>query len=361
LGVLQQLPGSEAASEVPLAQYFLGLVKLDLGEYDPARELFAQSLERQRAAEDRYGIALALNEMAGVALHLGQYSAARELVEEALALRRSIGDQHGIAVSLSAAGELALELGEFDQAQALLQECAEYTRRLGKRAGQPYALHHLGWLADARGDYETARRHFGDSLAFNRDSGNAKEVAHDLLGLGQVALHAGDAVEAERLHQESLGLSRQAGYRSGMVRALVGLGDAAQARQASAAERPLPLGRGVTPAPIGALDRRAYDCYEEALQAARAMSALPWVLAAAVGMATVCARAGNSDGAAEVLTMTVYHPASSHRTRQRAARLLSRLEAELPADQVGQAEERGRHSQLDEALGRLLDFHLPPA
>ncbi len=94
---------------------------------------------------------------------------------------------------------------------------------------------------------------------------------------------------------------------------------------------------------------------------AQAISAIPWVLAAAVGLASVCARAGNGNGAAEVVTMVVYHPASSYRTRQRAARLLSRLEAELPAAEMGLAEERGRHSQLDQALALLLDYRLPPA
>jgi len=361
LAMLRQPPDRELPPEVALAQYFLARVKLDLGEYDSARELLAQSLDQQRTVQDRYGIALALNEMAGVALHLGQYAAARELVDEALALRRTIGDQHGMAVSLAAAGELALELGEFDQAQTLLQECAEVTRRLGKRAGQPYALHNLGRLADARGNYEIARRYYSDSLALNRESGNSKEMAHDLLGLGEVALHAGDASEAERLIDESLALSRRAGYRIGMVRALVALGDVASTRPAEVGEPAAVAGREPTTPGIDALDRRAYGQYEEALQTAREMSAVPWVLGAAVGMASVCARAGNKNGAAEVLTLAVYHPASTHRTRQRASGLLSRLEAELPPDEVGQAEERGRHSQLDAMLGRLLDYRLPPA
>jgi len=91
------------------------------------------------------------------------------------------------------------------------------------------------------------------------------------------------------------------------------------------------------------------------------MSATPWVLAAAVGMAAVCARAGYAAGAAEMLTLAVYHPASKHRTRQQAAHLLSQLEADLPTDEVAQAEERGRHSQLNEAVRRLLDYRLPPA
>ena len=43
LGTLAELPGDVGAFEVPLAQYFLGRVKLDLGEYDAARELFGRA------------------------------------------------------------------------------------------------------------------------------------------------------------------------------------------------------------------------------------------------------------------------------------------------------------------------------
>ncbi len=347
LAVLRQTASGPAIVELPLAEYFLGLVKLDLGEYELARELFQSSLERRRAAGDSDGIALALNELAGLAVHLGHYAQARELNREALEHQRAIGDQRGIVLSLGTATELALELGEFDGARALIQECADLTARLGKRLGRPMLWRHLGRLADATGDYEAARRHYTDSLASSRESGNPKEIAHDLLGLGEVALHMGEAEEAERLYQESLALSRQSGYRRGVVRALVGLGDAA----------------GDNKATMGAdgFDRQGYRYYEEALRAARAIAETPWVLAALVGMASVWARAGRFDGAVEILTMAVYHPISNHQIRQKASRLLSRVEAEQPAGEVAQAEERGRHGQLEDAVKRWLDLPLPPA
>jgi diguanylate cyclase (GGDEF)-like protein len=340
LAVLNQLPSDDAEFELPLAQYFLGLVKLDLGEYEQARQLFRHSLERRRVAGDQYGIALTLNEMAGVAVHLGQYVEARELLQEGLVLRRSIGDRHGIAESLNAAGELALELGEYNLAQSLLQECAEMTRQISKRPGRPYPLRNLGWLADVRGDYEAARRYYGESLVFDQESGNPKEIAHDLLGQGEVALHSGDIGAARRLHDQSLALSREAGYRRGSVRALVGLGDVAMAATDHA-------------------DGSAYGYYEEALHMARAIEAVPWVLSAAVGIAALCAQAGHYGQAVEMLTLAVYHPACNQRTRERAASLLSRLEADLPVEAVAVAEERGRHSQLDDAIRDLLDSRPP--
>jgi diguanylate cyclase (GGDEF)-like protein len=357
LAVLLPLEADRAVPEVALAQYFLGLVRLDLGDYDTAHDLFAQSLERQRRGNDRYGIGLALNEMSRVALRQGQYGAAHTLVEEALAVRRGIGDQHGLAASLSVASELALELGELDRARAFLEECAALNHLGGSQAGQRYVVRHQGWLAQARGDFANARRCYQASLAYHQESGNPKEIAQDLLGLGAVALQVGTLDEAEHLHDESLALCRQAGYRAGLVRALVGLGDVCLARAAAVGEG----GAVAALALPGAMDRQAYAHYAEALSVARDMAEVPWVLAAAVGLAAVSARAGHEAGAVEALTMAVYHPASNHHTRLRAGRLLSRLEAELPPAVVSEAEERGRHGELAETVARLLEFRLPPA
>jgi diguanylate cyclase (GGDEF)-like protein len=334
LDALRRLPRTETLYDLPLVLYFLGLVKLDLGEYELASDLFRRSLERRRDAADAFGMGVVLNELAGVALHLGQYAEARQLYRESLDLRRRIGDRNGVALSLSAASELALELGEYTQAQALLRECAEVTRLLGQPHGRPYELRNLGRLADAQNDYETAWRCYSDSLKFDQDSGNPKEIAHDLIGLADVALHSGDLAEAQRLYGESLALSRQAGYRRGVVRALAGLGDAAAEADAG----------------------RAYEHYSEALQTAQAIQAVPWVLAAAVGMASLTARDDHHGPAVELLTLAMYHPACNHRTRERAARLLSRLEAELPGTEVAEAEDRGRRRELDDAIQDLLQI-----
>jgi hypothetical protein len=109
----------------------------------------------------------------------------------------------------------------------------------------------------------------------------------------------------------------------------------------------------------GNADSLAYACYEEALHTARAIEALPWVLSAAVGIAALSAKAGRYGPVVEMLTLAVYHPACNQRTRERSARLLSRLEAELPAEAVAGAEERGRHKQLDDAIQDLLGLRLP--
>jgi tetratricopeptide (TPR) repeat protein len=256
-------------------------------------------------------------------------------------------------------GALALDIGEFEKALPPLQECAEISRRLGKRAGRPYGLRNLGWLAAATGDFEAARRHYEESLTINRESGNPKEVTQDLLGLGEVALQTAQLAEAEEWFQQSLALSREASYRMGEVRALIGLGDVVQVGEGMPVQA---TGAAEAPASAGADGLRgALVCYYDALRMAQDIAAVPWELAAVVGLATVWVKQGQFESPAELLTLAVYHPACNDRTRQRASRLLSRLEAELPAPAVGQAEERGRHAQLEATVARILEHPLPPA
>ena len=114
------------------------------------------------------------------------------------------------------------------------------------------------------------------------------------------------------------------------MRGLVGLGDVAEAAGSTGHSQPGERAEA-NPAASHSVLRQAQACYYEALRTARDITAVLWMLAAAVGMASMWAESGQYETAAELLTMAVYHPACNHRTRPRASSLLSRLEAELPA------------------------------
>ena len=137
------------------------------------------------------------------------------------------------------------------------------------------------------------------------------------------------------MNAESLALCRRTGYRRGIALAQLGLGDVALRGQQ------MPDGLDST-------------FYEDTLQTALSIRAVPCVLAALVGMAALWDTVGRRSQAIELLMFALYHPACNQRTRDRATRLLSRLEAELPAAEVAQSEERGRHWTLDEAVGQVL-------
>ena len=317
--------GAEQQAQLALTLYALGLVLMDLGEYLQAQSVLRESLSLERALDDQHGIALALNDLAALAYDLGDYPEARRLYRESLLLRRAMADQHGVVWSLGRLGAVAIDLGEYGEAHDALQESAALSQALNLEWGLAYGQQNLGWLALARGEYPRARACFEASQAYNRSTGNQRDSGMDALGLAGVAYQTGDYTSAFRLYQDSLLLFRSIGYQRGLAMALVGLGEVALATE-----------------PQG-----AYALLYEALLTALRIRALPWVVAALVALAGLWVRTGQSEKAVELLTFALYHPASNRRTQNLAARLLSRLEGELPGPLVGAAEERGRRMALD--------------
>jgi tetratricopeptide (TPR) repeat protein len=317
-----------------IVMYALGRVNLDLGVYAAARDWLEKSLKVWSLANDDYWSAAALDGLGAAAHALGDYTLARNYYDQALSLRRGLGDQHGMLASLTHAGELALEIGEKGAAQILLDESVTLAASLGRRWAKGANSRSFGLLALARGSTADARRLFDESLAFNQESGNRKEIALDLLALASLAAASGDDARAQTLLRQSLDLFHETGYRRGLSLALTGLGQRASRSSDGAA-----IARGY---------------FEEALQTALEIGALPSALAAVVGLAALSLKAGRLVLAAEALTCALYHPSSNRGTQDRAAELLSRLEAELPPAEVADAEERGRRGRLDELVAALV-------
>jgi hypothetical protein len=67
--------------------------------------------------------------------------------------------------------------------------------------------------------------------------------------------------------------------------------------------------------------------------------------------------AGSSkkEQAIEILALVIHHPATLGLSKDKAARLLGELEAELPPEVVAAAQERGKTRQLEEVVGEILE------
>jgi diguanylate cyclase (GGDEF)-like protein len=326
--------GPEHQAAVAFALSYLGMVMLDLGQYTEARQHLQQCLQLQREIGDQHGVAQALSHLASVAYDLGEFASARRLHHESLELRQAIGDQHGASFSLCSAGEVAIDLGEYVEAQELLKAAADMAQAAGNQRARVLVLRSLGRLSDARGEYALARHYYEESLSFNQATGNQKEVALDHFGLARAALHMAEYEEAHQVLEECAELMELTGYRRGHAMAQLCQGEMDATRKVAGA---------------------GGSHFLAALETAYEMRALPLVLSALVGLAGAWIANGERERSTEVLTMALFHHASNRATQDQAARLLSRLETEMPAALVAQAEERGRHLQLDRVVAGLLD------
>ncbi|MBB5939899.1 BTAD domain-containing putative transcriptional regulator [Streptomyces zagrosensis] len=166
-------------------QWFVGTGLTGHGRHGEGRHLVEASLAGARSAQDRWGEAAALVELAG--------------------------DTQG-------RGESAAELGA-----ALFHE-------VGDRWGQLRATRSLALAAERNGDHARTERLHREGLLVAEELGLWTEVVEALTWLGQTALADGHARRATELYERALSASTERAYSRGEIRAEIGLGLAARLR-----------------------------------------------------------------------------------------------------------------------------------
>lgn len=219
----------QSAQDIASAQFALGKLCRQRGDYDAALTWLAQARTGRSALNDRIGMALALIETGAVFWRKGGNAQARETLGEGLALVREADNKAGMALALNYLGNVANNQSDFVAAQALHQESLALRRELGDKAGVSASLNNLGNTANNQGDNARARALHEESLALKREMGDKSGIAISLGNLGGVTVAQGDYAAARALHAESLALKREMGNKSGIASSLTNLGSVALA------------------------------------------------------------------------------------------------------------------------------------
>jgi predicted ATPase/DNA-binding XRE family transcriptional regulator len=267
-----------------------------LGQAAHARALLDEALPLLRAAGNPQALADALRIAGTLTQLMGDYVAGRALLDECLALAQSLGDRWTSAFVLSQLGLIAHSQGEYAEARRMLADSVDIARALGDLRGAAFALSALGSATHALGGAWEAQQQLRESLALSSAIGNFWGVATAFNHLGLLAYDLGQFSEARYLFEESLATFRRIGERWSIARMLVNLGYTHHAiGERSAARR----------------------SFERALRLAMDARALPVVLDAMSGLATLLACEGDCQGARELAAQVISHPASSRLARRR--------------------------------------------
>ena len=288
--------GSGARREVSFSLQQLGIIGWYLGEYLKSRQLWRESLAISREVGDQFISALSLMGLAFAAHSLGEYTEAKQWYQESLAGFRANNDQRGLAnVLVWAGGRFHLGQGEFREAERRLRQGMAICKQIKDSFGIALALTHLGLLVHVKADY----------------------------------------LEAKRLHQESLEIFKEIGDQWGAACALTGLGYATCS-----------LGEHE------GSDRH----FREAIKIAVKIGTLPVALDALAGLGTLLG-AGEQEQmerALGLLIFVLHHSASSHETKNKAARLFAEMEVELAPQVVSAAQKRGQANTLEAVVEEIL-------
>jgi predicted ATPase/DNA-binding SARP family transcriptional activator/Flp pilus assembly protein TadD len=311
------------------------------GLYREATSLLQDSLEVFHRLEDQ-GYAQACSEKAfslynlgGILRRDGEYQRAQQLCQESLAIYLESGDRRGIARASRQLGIVAAQLGEYEEAQRRFQQALDPYRALDDQYGIANTLNDLGIVADALGQYAEAKRLYQECLAIRRQIGQLGGIGASLNNLGYFAFLHGEYVEAKELLLESLGIQRQIGDQHHLALCLSNLGAVA-----------------------GALGEFQAGCayFNEALRFALEIWALPLVLEALAGIATLLAASQpeERERAAELYTFVLNHPASDKPMQDRVERELADLASQLSPQALAAAQERAETRELEVIVAEIL-------
>ncbi len=177
-------------------------VMTQLMAYLPAergRVLGKEAVALARAIEDRWVLAIALNNYAEAFREEGDHARATELYEESLETSRDIGDHFHEALCLNNLAEMASIAGDPARARSIITEARDVAERHGDRRHLSVALLDLGWISLGEGLLDEARRWFRESLAVLRELGGLPLIMSALSGLAAIAAAQGDDERAGRL------------------------------------------------------------------------------------------------------------------------------------------------------------------
>jgi tetratricopeptide (TPR) repeat protein len=229
--------------------------------------------------------------LSAIAIYLGKYQQALSLARECEIFLHDFNNIYSLYGSGSLIDAL-YAVGEYDEAEELCQRVLSYFKERG--AFHTYCwLFWLGKLAFKKDEYERAEKQFQESLviAYEAEDPEVIALAHD--ALGRLKLNNGE-VHLARKHLQS------------------------------------------------------------ALETAISLSRPPILLAIITTAAELFAEEGDQEYAALLAILTAYHSASQASVKERAEELLTRLEAQLGADDLVEIRQRSQQSDLDSLAHQLL-------
>ncbi|MCE7003516.1 tetratricopeptide repeat protein [Kibdelosporangium philippinense] len=266
-------------------------------------------------------------------LHIfdGEISAGEGKLHRALAGFRELGDRFGIVLALDAIANIAGGRGDRQGFVDAVTEAMEVVSQLGSiddmtsllcRRAENLARH--GELDDARADFEQA-------LTLARRNGTPDHLAWAYSGLGEIARFQGDLAEARRLQELALTKCSAGpfGIREYRARALIALARLDELNGDFAAAR---------------------SRYDEAISAAMANRALPFVALAAAGLAGLAVRSGDGWLAALLLGAGTAIQGMPLAGDPEIARVAAEAKALTSGDEFAEAFARGAGMAQEEAL-----------
>jgi tetratricopeptide (TPR) repeat protein len=194
------------------------------GDYEPARAIAQEALDRFAADGDARGQVESLCSLAEVSVLQGDFGAVPPLVERALRLATAESNQSLVVHCLRAASAGAFARQDFESSIALGMQMEELCRRIGDLEGEADALTRLGSARARLFLVDEARRHYAEAGRLYRRLGKRQGEGAVLINAGFLLTWLGLYDEARASYESADAIFRAIDDRRGQVISLLNLG-----------------------------------------------------------------------------------------------------------------------------------------
>ena len=267
------------------------------------------------------------------ALCLSDFEQATQLYEEALLTYRQTGWptlRHCKRFLLLRISEMALRQGDLLKAGQYIVELTEIP---AIEISSLWILETQGRIEYLSGNYQQAKKILQEALTLARASNNTSGIIVISNHLGYVYLGEKQYIEARQAFMVSTSYSQEFDYQRAVARSWVGLGFVAYYMED---------------------EDTAWSYFSQALKKARQIGNDLEVLNALTGIAHLLVTEGDEDHALELLIYAHQHPSADWEAKQKAERLLNKLQSISSSDTIAQAEANAKTLELDTVVDTIL-------
>jgi predicted ATPase/DNA-binding CsgD family transcriptional regulator len=189
---------------------------LTIGNLDQAIETLRESLALAREREHQWGIAAALDQLAGLHMYRNETDTALECLRESLRMHKAMDDHYGVANALAYKGMLIARKGDMLQAAEHYQACISLSTDIDDKVRLAMGLIGLADITRADGDLPAANSSLERGLSIARGTGWLHGTAFALGALGCLAVATMDFDRAVYHLRESVVAFERLGIRYGL-------------------------------------------------------------------------------------------------------------------------------------------------
>lgn len=197
-----------------------GVLAIEQGDYNRARQRFLESLSFARLHGDPWLEATALLNLGVAALQTEHFDEAVDWSKSALGTARVLGGDDLEQTALGNLGWAYFRLGDIQQSLTLSLAARRQAQKLGNIEYEHKWLTNIGYIYMESNQIDLARKSYIEALNLARGSKSREDIQDVTTDLAQVAMRSGNPKEAKTYSDEALSLAKRSGSQPDMADAL---------------------------------------------------------------------------------------------------------------------------------------------